>query len=128
MDGLCDCSSLCVEFGDSAVHSRKSSYLHCSWLCFPKHNFSAAFPHIGPIVSVAEHRVANTTEVVTADKENLPHFQMRLNVFREVSQKTYASSYIAFHSCTHFFPVLYLCICYCWNSIHFLFSSLLFIC
>lgn len=27
-----------------------------------------------------------------------------------------------------FFPVLYLCICYCWNSIHFLFSSLLFIC
>lgn len=54
MDGLCDCSSLCIEFGDSAVHSRKSSYLHCSWLCFPKHNFSAAFPHTGPIVSVAE--------------------------------------------------------------------------
>lgn len=128
MDGLCDCSSLCTEFGDSAVHSWKSSYLHCSWLCFSKHNFRAAFSHIGAVASVAEYRAAITTELVMADKENLPHFQMRLNVFREVSWKIYASSYIAFHSCTHFFPVLYLCICYCWNSIHFLFSSLLFIC
>lgn len=128
MDGLCECSSLCTELGDSAVQGRKSSYLHCSWLCFSKHNFSAAFPHTGSIVSVAEQRVANAIELVTADKENLPHFQMRLNVFREVSWKTYASSYIAFHSWTHFSPVSYLCICYCWNSIHFLFSSLLFIC
>lgn len=42
------------------------------------------------------------TQLLTADKENLPHFQMRLNVFREVSWKIYASSYIVFHSCTHF--------------------------
>lgn len=128
MDGLCDYSSFCIEFGDSAVHIKKSSYLHCSWLYCSKHNLSAAFPLTGPIVSVAEHWAAITTELAMAEKENLPRFQMRLNVFREVSWKIYARSYIAFHSCTHFFPVLYLCICYCWNSIHFLFSSLLFIC
>lgn len=33
-------------------------------------------------MSVAKYKPETTIDLVTADKENLPHFQMRLNVFR----------------------------------------------